>query len=198
MSDVSVSSPLHRQLQGCSLYLIGMMASGKSSTARLLARRLGYRFVDTDTVIEQVAGESIPRLFEQIGEPGFRALETQVLRAISQHHSLVVATGGGVVVQPENWGILRQGIIVWLNIDRDQLLIRLDADNTQRPLLQTANPATALDTILEARLSLYSEADLQITIGAENLNEVADQILKCLSKQFRSLRDLTLLQTTAR
>ena len=118
--------------------------------------------------------------------------------AISQHHSLVVATGGGVVVQPENWGILRQGIIVWLNIDRDQLLMRLDADNTRRPLLQTANPATALDTILEARLSLYSEADLQITIGAENLNEVADQILKCLSKQLRSLGDLTLLQTTAR
>ena len=96
MSDPT--SSLKQRLGGRSLYLVGMMGSGKTSTGRPLAEQLGYGFVDADAVIEQAAGCSIPEIFERDGEAGFRSLESQVLSAISQRHSLVVATGGGVVV----------------------------------------------------------------------------------------------------
>ena len=175
----SVSS-LKQRLGGRSLYLVGMMGSGKTSTGRPLAERLGYGFVDADAVIEQAAGCTIPEIFEQNGESGFRALETQVLNAISQRHSLVVATGGGVVTQSQNWGLLHSGIVIWLDVERDQLLKRLRADETPRPLLQRTDSEAAVDALLEERRPLYAEADLTVVIDDESPEVVADGILQLL------------------
>ena len=169
---------LKRRLGGRSLYLVGMMGSGKTSTGRPLAERLGYGFVDADAVIEQAAGCSIPDIFDRDGEAGFRSLESQVLSAISQRHSLVVATGGGVVTQPENWGMLHSGIVIWLDVVPDQLLQRLNADSTVRPLLQTADPEAALNALLNERRPLYAEADLTVVINDETPEAVADGILQ--------------------
>ena len=169
---------LKQRLAGRSLYLVGMMGSGKTSTGRPLAERLGYGFVDADAVIEQAAGCSIPEIFERDGEAGFRKLESQVLSAISQRHSLVVATGGGVVTQPENWGLLHSGIVIWLDVVPEQLLQRLKADSTVRPLLQTADPEVALNTLLNERRPLYAEADLTVVINDETPEAVADGILQ--------------------
>ena len=169
---------LKQRLAGRSLYLVGMMGSGKTSTGRPLAERLGYGFVDADAVIEQAAGCSIPDIFERDGEAGFRSLESQVLSAISQRHSLVVATGGGVVTQPENWGLLHSGIVIWLDVVPDQLLQRLNADSTVRPLLQTADPEAALNALLNERRPLYAEADLTVVINDETPEAVADGILQ--------------------
>ena len=169
---------LKQRLAGRSLYLVGMMGSGKTSTGRPLAERLGYGFVDADAVIEQAAGCSIPEIFERDGEAGFRSLESQVLSAISQRHSLVVATGGGVVTQPENWGLLHSGIVIWLDVVPEQLLQRLKADSTVRPLLQTADPEVALNTLLNERRPLYAEADLTVVINDETPEAVADGILQ--------------------
>ena len=171
---------LKQRLAGRSLYLVGMMGSGKTSTGRPLAERLGYGFVDADAVIEQAAGCSIPEIFERDGEAGFRSLESQVLSAISQRHSLVVATGGGVVTQPENWGMLHSGIVIWLDVVPDQLLQRLNADSTVRPLLQTADPEAALNALLNERRPLYAEADLTVVINDETPEAVADGILQLL------------------
>ena len=171
---------LKQRLGGRSLYLVGMMGSGKTSTGRPLAERLGYGFVDADAVIEQAAGCSIPEIFERDGEAGFRRLESQVLSAISQRHSLVVATGGGVVTQPENWGLLHSGIVIWLDVVPDQLLHRLNADSTVRPLLQTSDPEAALNALLNKRRPLYSEADLTVVINDETPEAVADGILQLL------------------
>ena len=171
---------LKQRLSGRSIYLIGMMGSGKTSTGRPLAKRLGYGFVDADAVIEQVAGCTIPDIFERDGEDGFRSIESQVLNAISQRHSLVVATGGGVVTKPENWGQLHSGIVVWLDVDRGQLLARLQADSTLRPLLQQPNPEAALDTLIQQRRPLYGEADLTVVINDETPEAVADGILQLL------------------
>jgi len=171
---------LRQRLGGRSLYLVGMMGSGKSSTGRPLAEKLGYGFVDSDSVIEQLAGCSIPEIFQRDGEAGFRELETQVLSAISERHSLVVATGGGVVTRSENWGVMHQGIVIWLDVEREQLLKRLEADSTPRPLLQEADPAQALDRILNARRPQYSEADLTVVIAEETPDVVADGILQLL------------------
>ena len=169
---------LKQRLAGRSLYLVGMMGSGKTSTGRPLAERLGYGFVDADAVIEQAAGCSIPEIFDRDGEAGFRSLESQVLSAISQRHSLVVATGGGVVTQPENWGMLHSGIVIWLDVVPDQLLQRLNADSTVRPLLQTADPEAALNALLNERRPLYAEADLTVVINDETPEAVADGILQ--------------------
>ena len=171
---------LKQRLGGRSLYLVGMMGSGKTSTGRPLAERLGYGFVDADAVIEQAAGCSIPEIFERDGEAGFRKLESQVLSAISQRHSLVVATGGGVVTQPENWGLLHSGIVIWLDVVPDQLLQRLKADSSVRPLLQTADPEAALHALLNERRPLYAEADLTVVINDEAPEAVADGILQLL------------------
>ena len=171
---------LKQRLGGRSLYLVGMMGSGKTSTGRPLAERLGYGFVDADAVIEQAAGCSIPEIFDRDGEAGFRGLESQVLSAISQRHSLVVATGGGVVTQPENWGVLHSGIVIWLDVVPDQLLQRLKADRTVRPLLKTADPEAVLDQLLNERRPLYGEADLTVVINDENPEVVADGILQLL------------------
>ena len=178
MSDATPS--LKQRLGGRSLYLVGMMGSGKTSTGRPLAERLGYGFVDADAVIKQASGCSIPEIFERDGEAGFRKLESQVLSAISQRHSLVVATGGGVVTQQENWGLLHSGIVIWLDVVPDQLLQRLKADSTVRPLLQTDDPEAALNALLNERRPLYAEADLTVVINEETPETVADGILQLL------------------
>ena len=178
MSDATLS--LKQHLGGRSLYLVGMMGSGKTSTGRPLAEQLGYGFVDADAVIEQAAGCSIPEIFERDGEAGFRALESQVLNAIGQRHSLVVATGGGVVTQQENWGLLHSGIVVWLDVVPEQLMQRLRADSTVRPLLQTVDPDAALNALLNQRRPLYAEADLTVVIDQETPAAVADGILQLL------------------
>ena len=179
MSDATPS--LKQRLGGRSLYLVGMMGSGKTSTGRPLAEQLGYGFVDADAVIEQAAGCSIPEIFERDGEAGFRSLESQVLSAISQRHSLVVATGGGVVTQQENWGLLHSGIVIWLDVVPEQLIKRLRADNTVRPLLQTDDPEAALNALLNQRRPLYAEADLSVVIDQETPDAVADGILQLLT-----------------
>ena len=176
MADSTPS--LRQSLGGRSLYLIGMMGSGKTSTGRPLAERLGYGFVDADAVIEQAAGCTIPEIFERDGETGFREIESQVMSAICQRHSLVVATGGGVVTERSNWGLLHSGIVIWLDVMRDQLLSRLKADATTRPLLQTPDPEAALDELLAQRKPLYAEADLTVVIDQEDPATVADGILQ--------------------
>ena len=178
MADSTLT--LKQRLGGRSLYLVGMMGSGKTSTGRPLAERLGYGFVDADAVIEQAAGCGIPEIFDRDGEAGFRRLESQVLSAISQRHSLVVATGGGVVTQPENWGLLHSGIVIWLDVIPDQLMQRLKADSTVRPLLQTADPEADLKALLNKRQPLYAEADLTVVINDETPDVVADGILQLL------------------
>ena len=178
MADPILS--LKERLSGRSIYLIGMMGSGKTSTGRPLAKRLGYGFVDADAVIEQVAGCTIPEIFQRDGEEGFRLIESQVLNAISQRHSLVVATGGGVVTKPENWGQLHSGIIVWLDVDQAKLIERLRNDSTQRPLLQQPDPEAALENLLQQRRPLYGEADLTVVINDETPDDVADGILQLL------------------
>ena len=177
---VDSTPTLKQRLGGRSLYLIGMMGSGKTSTGRPLAERLGYGFVDADAVIEQAAGCSISEIFQRDGEAEFRALEKQVLSSISQRHSLVVATGGGVVTQQENWGLLHSGIVIWLDVVQEQLLKRLQADKTVRPLLQTADPEAALNDLLAERKALYAEADLTVVINDEPPEAVADGIVQLL------------------
>jgi len=171
---------LRRRLQGVNVYLIGMMGSGKSAVGRPLAEALGYRFLDADTSLEQVAGRSISELFASEGEAGFRTLEAAVLNQIAAWHSLVVATGGGVVTRPENWGQLHQGIVVWLDAAGALLMERLRADPTPRPLLACVDPAARLAGLLQERRPLYAQADLAILQDGRPPEAVAQQVIEAL------------------
>lgn len=179
---------LAKRLHGLNLYLVGMMGSGKSSVGRPLAEALGYRFLDADTVVEQAAGRTIPEIFAAEGETGFRALETSVLDQLASWHSLVVATGGGVVGRPQNWGHLRQGVVIWLDAPEALLLQRLRNDPTPRPLLADQDPAARLTALLNARRPLYALADLTIQQGEESAQQVAARVLKELPKILREPR----------
>lgn len=172
---------LARRLQGLNLYLVGMMGAGKSAVGRPLAEALGYRFLDADLVLEQSAGCSIPSIFASEGEEAFRELETAVLDRITGWHSLVVATGGGVVTRPVNWGHLRQGVVIWLDAPSDLLLTRLQADSTPRPLLATEDPAARLEALLETRRPLYAQADLRVEQrGSDDPQAVAERVVAAL------------------
>ena len=173
-------APLRQRLEGLNLYLVGMMGSGKSTAGRHLAEHLGYRFLDADTCLEQVAGRRIPEIFAEEGESGFRDLEAAVLNQIASWHSLVVATGGGVVTRPENWGQLHQGVVIWLDAPDALLLERLSSDPTPRPLLQTNDPAARLAALLAERKPLYAQADLHIVQDGRTADQVAVQILEAL------------------
>lgn len=171
---------LARRLKGLNLYLVGMMGAGKSTVGRPLAQALGYRFVDLDSVLEQTAACSIPQIFAEEGEEGFRALETAVLDQLAGWHSCVVATGGGVVTRPVNWGHLQQGVVIWLDAPEDLLLKRLQADPTPRPLLDDPDPASRLGHLLAVRRPLYAQADLHVRQQGDPPEAVAGEILRAL------------------
>ncbi|MEQ8756728.1 MAG: shikimate kinase [Coleofasciculus sp. G1-WW12-02] len=162
---------MNNLLKGINVYLIGMMGVGKTTVGQLLAKELGYRFVDTDVLIEQVAGKTINQIFTDSGEEEFRQLEAKILSEVSAYTQLTVATGGGIVLQQMNWSYLHQGLIVWLDAPVDLLIQRLQ-DDTTRPLLQTTDPAAALQSLLDKRRHLYAEADLHIPINASDTPEV--------------------------
>ena len=173
---------LRQRLEGLNLYLVGMMGSGKSTAGRHLAELLGYRFLDADSSIEQVAGRPIPEIFAREGEAGFRQLEAAVLNQIASWHSLVVATGGGVVTRPENWGQLHQGVVIWLDAPEALLLERLSGDPTPRPLLQADDPAARLQALVAERRPLYAQADLHIVQDGRPAEQVAAQIIEALPR----------------
>jgi len=131
-------------------------------------------------VIEKAAKQSIAAIFEKDGETGFRDLEKQVLKEISQHHSLVIATGGGLVTLPENWGILHQGIVIWLDLDLNRSIQRIESDDKERPLLIKDHLAHTFSQIYESRKSIYLESDLRIEVEEQSPYEVASMIAEHL------------------
>lgn len=169
---------IEQSLQGLSIYLIGMMGTGKTTVGQLLSQKLNYRFFDTDVLIEKVAQKPITEIFNQEGEPFFRDLETQVLTQVSQCVRSVVATGGGIILKQENWSYLHYGLSIWLNADVDILSERLEEDNS-RPLLRKTSLQEQLSLLLEERKSRYREADLRIDITREMTPEdVVNTILE--------------------
>lgn len=187
-------------LKKTNLYLVGMMGAGKTTIGRKLANRIGYRFLDTDMLIEQAAHQSIPEIFASEGEAGFRKLETQVLAQVSAYTSLVVATGGGVVTQSVNWGHLRHGVVIWLDVPNQVLLSRLTGD-THRPLLKDVDLREKLDTLLRDRGQLYAQADIHIGYEGKSVGKTCDRIVTALKQNLRPAPkliadDITINQTS--
>ena len=176
---------LIKELRGRSIFLIGMMGSGKSSTGPFLAEILKYKYVDLDVLIEKLTKKTIDKVFSEEGEEYFRDLETQCLQEIIKLPSVVVSTGGGVVLKKENWGILRQGIIVWLDINKEIALNRLNSKDNIRPLLK-GNIDVKYEEIFETRKDIYAQADLRVEINNEGVKNVAEKILNALKKEINN------------
>ncbi len=179
---------LARRLDGLNIYLVGMMGAGKSAVGQPLAEALGYRFIDADATLTEAAGRPIAEIFSSEGEEAFRALETSVLNGIASWHSLVVATGGGAVTRPENWGHMRQGVVVWLDAPEAELLRRLAADPTRRPLLEAPDPTGRLQALLQERRPLYAQADVAVVQDGGLPAAVALQVLEALPSVLRDPR----------
>lgn len=139
------------------VFLVGLMAVGKSTVGRLLAQQLGYTFYDTDQIIEERAGADVAWIFDVEGEQGFRDRETQVIDELSQLEEVVVATGGGAVLRDCNRQMLAaRGCVVHLDSPLDRLLERTQKDK-KRPLLRNGNPGQTLARLRVEREPLYRE-----------------------------------------
>lgn len=162
---------------GDNIYLIGMMGAGKTTIGRHLARRLRKRFVDADHEIEARTGASIPLIFEIEGEQGFRRRETEVIHQLSEERDLVLATGGGAVLDPDNRRCLaRSGIVVYLSATPDLLWERTRHDKN-RPLLQVADPRAKIAELYAQRDPLYREiADIVVVGGRQAPSTLAKQL----------------------
>lgn len=137
--------------------LVGPMGAGKSTIGRMLARELGYRFLDSDRIIEERCGANIPWIFDVEGEEGFRQRETAMLDELSAEPGTVLATGGGAVMRPENHPMLKKdSVVVYLRTSIEQQVERTSKDRN-RPLLQSDDPEGVLRRLFARRDPLYTE-----------------------------------------
>jgi len=164
------------------IFLVGLMGAGKTTIGRQLARKLGKRFVDSDHEIEARTGASIPWIFEIEGEASFRRREADMIRELSGHSGLVLATGGGAVLNPASRALLAErGTVIYLRASIGSILQRTSHDKN-RPLLQTADPRSKLEELLAQRDPLYREiADLVIDTGRPNVQSMVQTILDQLA-----------------
>ena len=184
--EQSIIEKTVKLIKGRSIFLIGMMGCGKSQTGLKLAEFLKYKYIDLDSLIENLAKKSINQIFNDEGEDIFRQLETSCLKETIKIPSLVISTGGGIVTKTENWGILRQGIIVWIDLDKDIALERLKNEIEKRPLLKGNNLNDLYMNIFQSRENLYSQADLRIEVKKENVEEVVMKIIYAVHKEINN------------
>jgi shikimate kinase len=160
------------------IFLVGLMGAGKSTIGRLLARDFALDFVDSDHEIEARNGVPIATIFELEGEPGFRARERKVISELTQRDRIVLATGGGAVIDPDNRRDLgARGLVIYLHARPESLFMRLRNDRS-RPLLQTGDPRSKLMRLYRERDPWYREvADLVVETGRQSASKLARQIV---------------------
>lgn len=165
------------------LFLVGMMGAGKTTIGRSLARILNREFVDLDHELEARCGVRVSLIFDIEGEEGFRKRETTLLEECSRRPGIVLATGGGAILAPENRNYLKErGVVVYLRASADELFRRVARDRN-RPLLQTADPKARLRSLLEEREPLYEEvAGLTFETGAMPVTQVVRSLIPLLQQ----------------
>jgi shikimate kinase len=157
------------------------MGAGKTTVGRALAKKLNKRFIDSDHEIEARTGASIPLIFEIEGEASFRQRESEVIRDLTAQSDLVLATGGGAVLRPENRECLKtRGTVIYLRASVNSILQRTSHDKN-RPLLQTADPRQKIEQLAREREPYYLEvADFVIETGRPNVQSLVQTIISQL------------------
>jgi shikimate kinase len=167
------------------IVLVGFMGTGKSAVGRRVARLLGREFVDLDELIVAQAGCTIPDIFELEGEAGFRARERAAVQAVAakSEHGLVVATGGGVVLNPDNVADLeKSGKVICLTATPETIHKRIGQD-LNRPLLQGGEAIKRIRSLLEKRAPVYARIQLQVPTDGRSLEEVVAAVIKAVDAE---------------
>ena len=191
MSDVTVkndatppvsATAILARLGSRSIVLVGMMGVGKSSIGRRLGVRLGVPFVDADAEIEAAAGMSIADIFARHGEAYFRSGESRVIARLLEGGPQVLATGGGAIMNADTrTAIKAKGVSIWLNAEFDVLMRRINKRKSDRPMLQTADPAATLRQLLDERGPVYAQSDLTVQSREVPHDAIVSEIMKALS-----------------
>lgn len=160
------------------IFFVGLMGAGKTTVGRAVARRLGRPFFDSDHEIEARTGARIPVIFELEGEAGFREREAQVIAEFTAREAIVLATGGGAVLRPDNRACLHdRGLVVYLRANPHDLWLRTRKDKN-RPLLQTEDPKAKLEALYNERDPFYREcAHFIVETGRPSVNGLVNMVL---------------------
>ena len=170
-----------------SIVLVGMMGVGKSSIGRRLGARLGVAFVDADAEIEKAAGMSIADIFARHGEADFRSGEARVIARLLEGGPQVLATGGGAVMNPDTRAAIRaKGVSIWLAAEFDVLMRRIAKRKSERPMLQTADPAATLRRLLAEREPIYAQSDLTVQSREVPHDAIVTEIMRSLAALLNS------------
>lgn len=166
------------------IILIGLMGAGKTTVGKVLAKRLGKKFIDSDHEIEKRCGVKIPVIFEMEGEDGFRKREAAVIRDLVTYDNIILATGGGSVLLAENRQNLQQsGYVIYLRANPHDLWLRTRHD-AGRPLLNTTDPLKKLKDLFAIRDPLYTSIAHQIIdTGRPNVNQLTNKLVMQLELQ---------------
>jgi len=168
--------PVHER----TIALVGLMGVGKSTVGRRLARRLGLPFADGDEEIESAAGMTVSDIFASLGEGEFRAGEARVMRRLLEGPRLVLATGGGAMLNLETRALLKaRAVTVWMRADLETIVQRVQRRDT-RPLLRGKDPLETLRTLAEARYPVYGEADVTVDVAGGAHTQAVDAIVEAL------------------
>lgn len=158
------------------IVLIGMMGSGKTHFGRLIAQSLGLEFFDSDSLIEQKAGCSVTEIFERWGEAKFREVEAATIQEYLERGALIMATGGGAVMNTETaQAIFQKSIAVWVQANMDDILARV-SKNKNRPLLACADPEDVLQKLMQVRAPIYAQAPIKLDSSNKDQQKVMDDI----------------------
>ncbi|MDN5293136.1 MAG: shikimate kinase [Eubacteriales bacterium] len=168
---------------GKNIILVGFMGTGKSTVGRLLAKKLQKEFYDTDAEVERVTGLSVKEIFRRYGEVRFRSEEKAALKRLLQGDNRVIATGGGIVLDPENRELMQaRGVVVCLTATPEEIYRRVK-NNDDRPLLQGVDAWEKLLRLWEERRPIYSLFPLQVKTDGKSREEVVAEIIALLSSQ---------------
>lgn len=162
-----------------SVALIGFMGTGKTVVGEALSKRLNKRFIELDSLIERRAGKPIPEIFRQDGEIAFRELEIEVIKEVSKEKNLVIACGGGVVLNKINIDRLKQeSIIVYLAASPGAILKRVLSDGETRPLLNVSDKAAEIRELIRFRKPFYERAaDIKIDTSKQDVDSIVGQMI---------------------
>jgi shikimate kinase len=172
------------------IVLVGMMGAGKSSIGRRMANKLGLPFIDADAEIETAhAGMTIPEIFDKYGEPYFRDGEVRVIARLLEGGPSVLATGGGAFMREETRQRIRaKGISMWLRADPDVILRRVKR-RSDRPLLQTEDPAGTIQRLVDERYPVYARADITVLSRDVPHEKIVDECLQMLRAHLRDMNE---------
>lgn len=165
---------------GRTIALVGLMGAGKSTVGRRLAARLGLPFADGDDVVEAAAGMSVSDIFASMGEAAFRDGEARVMRRLLEGPPIVLATGGGAMMNADTRALLKaRAVTVWLRADIRVIASRVQRRDT-RPLLRGKDAFQTLTAMAEVRYPLYAEADIVVDVGGGAHSQAVDAIIAAL------------------